>query len=164
MSDSVKKKAVGADLIIPLAGAAYAIYYVWSVRDFPREAQTSGMILAGMLLLLVFLYLVRVAVGLGAGRYSLGLGNFLGPKETRAARGIFFLLLLVSAYLIGSAGFTLTTFAFLSLSFIVLGIRPIWRALAIAAAAALIGWLFFIVLLGTRFPVGPFEQFMRSVF
>ncbi|MYZ49717.1 hypothetical protein [Propylenella binzhouense] len=159
-----RKKAIGADLIIPLAGAAYAVYYVWSVRDFPIEAQMSGMILAGMLLFLVLLYLVRIGVGLAAGRYGMGLGDFLGPKETRVSRGLFFVLVLASVYAIGHFGFTLTTFGFLALSFVVLGIRPVGRAILVAAIAALVGWLFFVVLLGTRFPMGPFEQLMQAVF
>jgi len=49
---------------------------------------------------------------------------------------------------------------FLTLSFFLLGVRPLTRVLVTAATAAIAGWLFFIVLLGARFPRGPFELLM----
>ena len=42
MPERDQKTPVGADLIIPVAAAAYAVYYVASVADFPFEAQISG--------------------------------------------------------------------------------------------------------------------------
>ncbi len=158
------RKPVGADLILPICAAAYAVYYAWSVRDFPMEAQLSGIILASMLLLLVALYLIRIARGLSTGRYSLGLGKFFGPSESMRGRAIFFALMLVALVLIPWLGFTLTTFAFLSLSFLALGVRPVSRALIIACTGALAGWFFFIFLLSTRFPEGPFERAVQAVF
>ncbi|WP_299844014.1 hypothetical protein [uncultured Jannaschia sp.] len=65
---------------------------MWSVHEFPLEAQLSGAILAGMLLLLVAIYFVRVALGFLAGRYSLGLGDFFGQPASLMGRGLFFLL------------------------------------------------------------------------
>ena len=51
MSDDTPsgRRQVGSDLIIPVAGIAYAVYYVYSVWDFPPEAQRSGFFLAGLL-------------------------------------------------------------------------------------------------------------------
>jgi hypothetical protein len=158
MPDRDQKKPVGADLIIPVVGAGYAIYYVFSVADFPFEAQVSGIALASLLGLLVLLYLVRVAAGLRRGTLSLGLGQFFGPAQSRLARGAFVGLIVGFIVVLPYLGFTLTTFAFLALSFVVAGARPVWRAVAIAAVVAIVGWLFFIVLLGTRFPMGPFER------
>lgn len=158
------KKPVGADLILPVCAAAYAIYYVWSVHEFPMEAQLSGLILAGMLLLLVGLYFIRVALGLSAGRYGLGVGSFFGPSNSLRGRAIFFVLMLVTLVVIPWLGFTLTTFAFLLLSFLALGVRPVSRALTVAGIGALTGWFFFILLLGTRFPEGPFERSVQAVF
>jgi hypothetical protein len=160
----ITKKSVGADLIIPVCSAAYAIYYVWSVFDFPKEAQLSGLILAGMLLLVVGIYFVRIIRGLVSGRYHLGFGSFFGPPASLRGRAIFFVLTLVALVVISWLGFTLTTFAFLSLSFIALGVRPISHALVVAAIGALVGWFFFIVLLGTHFPEGPFERAMEALF
>ena len=158
------KTPVGADLILPVSAAAYAIYYVWSVRNFPTEAQISGFLLAGLLLLFVLLYFVRIGLGLASGRYSLGIGKFLGPRESVGPRVTFFALIVVSMIVIPWLGFTLTTFLFLLASFLVLGVRPIRRAFLVAGVAALGGWLFFIVLLSTRFPQGPFERAAEALF
>lgn len=164
MSEREPRKPVGADLIIPVTAGAYALYYVLSVRDFPFEAQISGIVLAGLLSILVLIYFVRVARGLGVGRLSLGMGAFFGARESRAARGAFVALIVVFILVVPYLGFTLTTFAFLSASFLVAGARPVRRALLVAGAASLSGWLFFIVLLNTRFPEGPFERAMDTLF
>jgi hypothetical protein len=134
------------------------------VRDFPFEAQISGMVLAGLLGLLVLVYFVRVGLRLGRGQVSLGLGNFFGARETRAARAAFVALIVGFIAAVPYLGFTLTTFLFLAASFLIAGARPVRRALMVAAAASLSGWLFFIVLLGTRFPEGPFERAMGALF
>ncbi|WP_299842601.1 tripartite tricarboxylate transporter TctB family protein [uncultured Jannaschia sp.] len=91
------------------------------------------------------------------------------PKAPRAASyttgwDTIFLLMLGTLVVVPWLGFTLTTFAFLSVSFLVLGVRPVSRALAVAGTGALTGWLFFIVLLDTNFPEGPFERLVQAVF
>ena len=35
------RKGVGADLILPLMAAGYAAYYVFTIREFPWEAQMN---------------------------------------------------------------------------------------------------------------------------
>lgn len=164
MSDTVTRRPVGADLILPICAVAYAIYYVYSVREFPFEAQISGLLLAGLLGLLSALYFLRVAIGVARRRYSLAAGAWLGPRASILPRFVFMLLIVAYILAVPWLGFTLTTFAFLAASFLVLGARPIGRAIAVAALAALGGWLFFIMLLGTRFPTGPFEWAVSGLF
>lgn len=161
---AVKKKPVGADLILPICAVAYAIYYVYSVRNFPFEAQISGFLLAGLLCLFSAIYFVRVGIGLARHRYTLGIGHFLGPSDTLVQRGSFFLLIVAYILVVPWLGFTITTFGFMATSFLILGVRPVVRAVLVAALAALGGWLFFIVILGTRFPAGPFEWAMSRLF
>jgi hypothetical protein len=159
-----KAKPVGADLILPLMGSAYAIYYIWSVHDFPFEAQVSGFALATLLCALVLIFLVRTGLGLAAGRYTLGLGDFFGPVESRTQRGLFLLLIVANILAAPYLGFTLTTFFFLFLSFWVVGVRPLRRAFVVAACSALAGWVFFIEILHSRFPPGPFERLVQAIF
>ena len=157
-------RPVGAELILPVCAAVYALYYVWSVWDFPAEAQLSGIMLAGLLLSLVALYMVRLLRGFAVGKFSMGFGEFFGPQQSRFGRAMFFCLMLVTLLLVRWLGFTLTTFGFLFSSFLVLGVRPLSRALLIAGIGALTGWFFFIFLLGTHFPEGPFERLIEAVF
>src|SRR3546814_348810 len=81
----------GADLIIPVAAGAYAIYYVYSVWDFPFEAQISGLALAGLVCALVLAYFARTALDVLRGRQSLGFGSLSDSRKLRSA-GVVFLL------------------------------------------------------------------------
>lgn len=164
MSDHDIRKPVGADLIIPVAAGAYAIYYVLSVRTFPWQAQMSGLMLAALMLLLVAIYLTRLVIGFRRGQYTMGFGDFFGAPATRVSRAIFVALIVGYILAVPYLGFTITTFVFLAISFHVAGARPVKRALLTAGIAAVGGWLFFIVLLNTRFPEGPFEQAMDALF
>lgn len=165
MSDETPsdRKQVGSDLIIPVFGIAYAIYYVYSVWEFPAEAQRSGLFLAGLLSFLCALFFLRIAVVALRGKAELEFTALLGPPEGRLRRLGF--VALIAAYLltVRTLGFTLSTFSFLFFGSMLAGLESVRRAAAFAAVAAIAGWLFFIVLLGTRFPLGPFEALMAQV-
>lgn len=165
MSDETPsdRKQVGSDLIIPVFGISYAIYYVYSVWDFPAEAQRSGLFLAGLLVFLCALFFLRLLSFALRGKAELEFTALLGPHEGRLRRLGF--VALIGAYLltVQTLGFTLSTFAFLFLGALLGGLESVRRAAAFAAIAAIAGWLFFIVLLGTRFPLGPFEALMAQV-
>jgi hypothetical protein len=157
------KKPVGADLILPVAASLYAIYYVASVWDFPPEAQRSGIFLATMLLVFTGLYFLRTLVQGMRGELKLDFSQITGSPDGRMARIGFLGLILVYLLVVRWGGFTLTTFAFLFAGSLLAGLRPVSKALIFAAGAAIGGWLFFIVLLGTRFPRGPFEQLVTAI-
>src|SRR3546814_5544457 len=125
----------GADLIIPVAAGAYAIYYVYSVWDFPFEAQISGLALAGLVCALVLAYFARTALDVLRGRQSLGFGSVSDSRKLRSA-GLVFLLTVGYIVAVPPPGFTLTTFAFLAASFIILGARPIRRAVTVEIGRA----------------------------
>lgn len=151
-------KRVGADLIIPVLASLYAIYYVASVWDFPPEAQRSGMFLAALLLGLSALFFLRTVVQHFRGSVEWEFASVLGPREGRARRGGFFLLIVGYLFVVEWGGFTLTTFVFLLFGSMLAGLTPLRKAITFAGLAALGGWVFFIVVLGTRFPRGPFEK------
>ena len=156
-------RSAGAELVIPVAGFAYAIYYVWSVWDFPLQAQISGMMLAGLLVVLSLIFFARTATALASGRARMDFSPLLGPKEGRSGRIVFVLLTLAYVPVVPYGGFVLTTFVFVLAASTAVGLRPISKAALFAAAAALGGWLFFIVILRTRFPPGPFEKLMQPL-
>ncbi|PKQ06934.1 MAG: hypothetical protein CVT71_01275 [Alphaproteobacteria bacterium HGW-Alphaproteobacteria-10] len=153
----------GADLVLPVAASIYAVYYVASVWSFPPEAQRSGLFLAGLLLSLTTVFFIRTAVGALRGGWRFDVSPLLGPYQGRGARLAFLGLILLYLAVVRHGGFTLTTFGFILASSLVVGLRPLRRAAAFAAVCALGGWLFFIVLLGTRFPEGPFERLIHAL-
>ena len=153
----------GADLILPVVDSLYAIYYVASVWDFPAEAQQSGLFLAGMLLLFSALFFVRTAIQAYRDSWTFDLSPVLGPVDGRRGRLIFVLMILAYPFLAPHLGFTLGTLLLMGLGAWVNGLRPVRRAVTFGLGGALAGWLFFIVVLGTRFPEGPFERLVGWV-
>ncbi|SEA61849.1 tripartite tricarboxylate transporter TctB family protein [Rubrimonas cliftonensis] len=152
-----------ADLILPGLGTLYALYYVASVWGFPPEAQRSGLFLAGLFLTLSALLVARSALKAVREGWRPDFEALLGPEENRRGRLAFLLLIFGYLAVAPFGGFTLTTFAFLLLGGLAVGLRPFRRALAFAAIGALGGWAFFIALLGTRFPQGPFERLTEQL-
>ncbi len=157
------RQRVGSDFVLPVVGVCYAVYYVWSVWDFPLEARRSGLFLAGLLLLLCGLFFVRTLLQALRGRVEWEFTALLGPPEGRLNRLGF--LLLIGGYLwfVEPLGFTLATFVFLLVGSLLAGI-PSWRkAVVFASTASILGYLFFLELLGTRFPRGPFEALVAQM-
>lgn len=165
MSDETKpdRKRVGSDLILPVVGTCYAIYYVASVWDFPVEARRSGLFLAGLLIILCSLFFLRTAIQALRGKVEWEFTALLGPREGRLQR--FGFLVLIGAYLmfVQTLGFTISTFLFLLIGSLLAGIPGLRKALVFSAVASILGYLFFIQLLGTRFPRGPFEQLVTAL-
>lgn len=153
----------GADLILPVAASLYALYYVGSVWHFPPEAQLSGLFLAGLLLTLSALFFIRTALSALRERWVFDMSPVLGPADGRRGRLLFVLLVFAYPFLAPYLGFTLGTFTVMTLGSWLNGLRPVRKAVLFGAVGGLAGWLFFIVLLGTRFPAGPFERLMAWV-
>lgn len=162
-NDKGVTRRFGADLILPVGASLYAIYYVASVWDFPPEAQQSGLFLAGLLLTLSALFFVRTAFAALRERWVFDLSPVLGPVEGRRGRALFVAIAVAYPFLAPFLGFTLGTFVVMALGAWVNGLRPARKAVLFGAGGALAGWLFFIVLLGTRFPEGPFERLVGWV-
>lgn len=150
------------DLIIPLSAVAYSIYYVASVQNFPFQAQITGLLLGSILGILCTVLFIRFFWQARHAGVSIGWTEFIGDTPIGSRRLVFTGLIVLSIAAVPWGGFTLTTFLFLVASFMLLGVRPLIRVLIIAATAAIGGWLFFIVLLGARFPPGPFELLMSN--
>ncbi len=159
------RRAVGGDLIIPIAAVAFTLYYFSSIIDSPWEAQVNAFFVGSILLGLVAILLIKIGRDLIAGAADLRLGGLIEPVALIPKRLILLLLAVGYVFVIEWLGFTLTTFAFLTAAMLTLndGRRP-GLVLALATALALGGWLLFIVAFRTRFPSGPFEWLMAAVF
>src|SRR5690606_1362464 len=160
MDGDSKERVRLVDLIIPVSAVVYAIYYVVSVRDFPFQAQITGLLLGSLLGPLCTVFFIRFVWQARRSGIRIGWIDLIGEPSIGLKRLIFAGLILLSISAVPWGGFTLTTFVFLVASFHLLGVRPLTRVLVTAATAAIAGWLFFIVLLGARFPRGPFELLM----
>lgn len=155
--------ASATELIIPVTGSLYAVYYIVSVWNFPFQAQLSGVVLAGLFLFFALLFFLRTFGQIVTNRFDWRMAGLLGPTQEHRARAGFLVLVFGYLYLVPWGGFTLTTFVFLLVGSYLSGLRPWSKALIFAAVGAIGGWVFFILILGTRFPQGPFEQLVTVV-
>jgi hypothetical protein len=160
-----ERRAIGGELIIPIAALAFTVYYFTTILEVPWSAQVSAFFIGSILILLIIVYFVRTAVELRRGEVSLRLGQILEPVSFIPKRILLAVLTIGYILFIRWGGFTLTTFVFLVLAILLLNEGRRKRLILILSAVfAIGGWLLFIFAFETRFPVGPFEQFMKGLF
>lgn len=159
-----EKKATGGQLIIPVAAILFTLYYFSTIWNSPFEAQVAAFFVGTILLVLSLTFIVKRLWQWKRGEINLAFDDLLGERTMRLRRLILFCLTLGFVVLIEILGFTITTFLFLASAMLLLGQgRHFDRAIGIAFGAAIGGYLLFILAFETRFPAGPFENFMTSV-
>lgn len=164
MNDERKPSvATGADWIIPGLGAAFATYYLYSIRDLEWEAKVSGVFCAVVLFLLIAIFALRTGIGLLRGTHYVEWRSLWESRSLATIRGLLFGLTVLSVAIIPWAGFTISTFLFLFFAFLWLQRMSVRNAAITAAALALGGYLLFILILRTAFPTGPFERLVAAL-
>lgn len=164
MNDNRKAKiATGADWIIPVIGAAFATYYLISIKDLDWEAKVSGVFCAVVLFGLIGIFALRTAFGLLRGTHYLEFRSLYESHKLAVLRGSLFALTVTSVAIIPWAGFTLSTFGFLFACFLWLQRMSVRAAAITAGALALGGYVLFILILRTSFPQGPFESLVSTL-
>jgi hypothetical protein len=158
------RKGVGADLILPLMAAVYAVYYLYTVADFPWEARMMGTFIAIAIWLLVGLMVVLTALRIYRGEVTLRATGFPKPQSKMLLRLAFIGLTALSIALMPWLGFTLTVMLFLLSGMVLLGVREVKPLVIIPLAAGSVGYLLFIAALDTRLPYGPVEMLLQWLF
>ena len=163
-SGKPERKHIGGELIIPVAGVVFAIYYFTTIIDSPFEAQVSAFFVGTVLTGLVAIFLLKSAISVIRGETDLGIEPLLSDRSFLPKRLALFALTVAFIIVVEWGGFTLTTFVFLSLAMLLLSDgRNLKFILILAASLAIGGYLLFIVAFHTRFPFGPFEYLMNRV-
>ena len=157
------RKGVGGDLILPLMAAGYAAYYLFTIREFPWEAQINGTFIAIVIWLLVAAILIRTFLRLRRNEVTLRPTGVTTPRAKLLQRTAFVLLTALNIALMPWLGFTLTVMLFLVTSMWLLGVRGAKQLVGIPLAAGAIGYVFFIVALDTRLPHGPVEWLLQAL-
>lgn len=165
MSSPKRRKGVGADLLIPGAALVFTLYYFSTIWNSPWTAQVSAFFIGSILIFLIAVYAVKIGVALYRREVHLEFGELLSPRSVLFPRIGLLLATVFYVVLIQWGGFTLTTGLFLFAAMLILGHGRRKRLItALSAILALSGYLLFIVAFDTRFPRGPFEQFMSWLF
>jgi hypothetical protein len=159
-----EKEHVGGELVIPIAGVLFAIYYFSTIIDSPWTAQVSAIFVGSILIFLVAILLIKTAVRMKKGQVDLGLDTLTRPASYVPKRLKLLGLTIGYIVIVQYAGFTITTFIFLALSMLVLtdGRNKV-SITVMSAFIALGGWALFIYAFNTRFPAGPFETMMKGL-
>ena len=159
-----KRRSVGADMVLPLMAAGYALYYISTILDYPMEAQINGLFLGITTCILVGLLLVRTGIQYLRGEVDFNMGRLTAPLAMLPARFAFAALTVAYVVVIPWLGFTLTTFLFILSSLLLLGVKSRKALILMPTLSAAGGYIFFIALLDTRFPKGPIEHFLSWMF
>ena len=162
--ETPEKKHIGGELVIPVSALAFTLYYFSTIIDSPWTAQVSAVFIGAILIVLILIFIVKSVVSLRQGEADLGMDSLLNPRSFILKRLALLGLTLGFIVLVDYGGFTLTTFAFLTLAMLLLsGGRNKRFILFLSAGLALGGYLLFILAFDTRFPDGPFEQLMERM-
>jgi hypothetical protein len=160
-----EKAALGADLIIPVGTILFAVYYLYTVWDLPWQAKAAGLGIAGAMAIVLVLLAIRFYRGWSAGRATLGLGDLAFPTVTLVQRLGLLAAALAFVLLMPLVGLTIGLFLFLMAGIVILsGLSQLKSATIIALLVSIGGYLLFIVLIRARFPHGPVETFLASIF
>ncbi len=162
--ETPEKKHVGGELLIPAAGILFTIYYFSTIIDSPWTAQVSAFFVGSILTLLVIIFLIKTFFDVRKGKSDLGLGKLIAPHALINKRVVLLALTIGYIVVVQYAGFTITTFAFMALSMMLLtGGRNKTFITLMSAGIAIGGWALFILAFNTRFPKGPFELLMEGL-
>jgi hypothetical protein len=159
-----KKAALGADLVLPALGVAFAFYFFHSVRDMAWEAKATAVVVGVTLLALIALLVVRVFLRVIAGEATLGLAPLIEPRRTQPRRLAVLALTGLFIAVIPWLGVTLGLFLLTGALMAVLGAGSWRRILATSAIIAASAYLLFIALLNSRLPRGPVEKLFAAMF
>jgi len=162
---SSKKRALGGDLIIPAGTILFAVYYLYTVWELPWEAKAAGIGVAGAMAIVLALLGVRFVREWSSGRAGLSLGDVAFPVKFLAQRLSLLVAALAFVFLMPWLGFTLGLFLFLIAGMVILsGLSELKSAVIISLLVSIGGYLLFIVLVRARFPHGPVENLLASIF
>jgi hypothetical protein len=156
-------KAVGADLLLPAMALGFTLYFLYSIRDLAWEAKANGVIVGIVLLLLIAVQLIRMGIAVAQGRASLGLGDFLEPRDVILKRLGMLAITIALVIALPWTGLAIAVFAALAAGFTVMGVRGPARVLLTALAITVAVEALFIVALESSLPSGPVERLIERL-
>ncbi len=164
-SGKPEKRAAGAELVLPIAGLLFTLYYFTTIINVPWTAQVSAFFVGNILIGLIIALIIRTAIQVRRGEATLSIAPLIAPKEYVPKRLALLGLTLGYVFFIQWGGFTVTTFFFLLCAMLLLsGGKKKGLILTLSLILSVGGYFLFIVAFNTRFPKGPVETMLQGVF
>ena len=163
-SQEPRKKSTGADLIIPVAGIAFTLYYFTTIWNAPWTAQVQFFIFHRCCFDGSQRCLFRDVCSSVAARVKpiSSFAKMIQPVSAIPKRVALFALTLAYIFVIEWVGFLITTFVFLALAMLLLSEGKHKRLIiSLSATLAIGGYLLFVVAFQRRFPDGPIEKWLK---
>ena len=159
-----RKRALGAELVIPVAALLFTLYYFYTILDSPWTAQASAFFVGTILIVLVLIFIALTFRWVAKGEGDWSFHTLFDPHNYVRLRLALFALTVGYIAIISFLGFTITTFLFLLLAMLLLNRgRRAKLSMSLAAILSVGGYLLFIVAFDTNFPEGPFETLMNGI-
>jgi hypothetical protein len=155
-----ERKALGAELLIPLLALGFTVYFLATTSAMEWEAKANGVIVGWILIALVGVQLVRSAVDLARGRATLSFAPLVQPADAMRKRIGMLVVMIALVAGVPWAGVGLGLFLALAAGFAVMGVRPLRRILVVSFCVALTCSLLFTVALDSGLPHGPVENLL----
>jgi hypothetical protein len=158
------KPNIAGELIIPVLGVLFTIYYIVTVLDSPWTAQVNAYMVGSVLLAVSVVFFGLKFRDLIRGDVVLHVPMARGLTAIKSAQTGFILIALGYLVIMDMLGFTLATAVFFWVAMMLLdgGRRPVMK-IGLSAAMALIGYLVFILMFETRLPKGPVEAILAGL-
>jgi hypothetical protein len=158
------KPNIAGELIIPVLGVLFTIYYIVTVLDSPWTAQVNAFMVGSLLILTALIFFIKKIHALWVGVAILEIPSLAVSNAMRSNQLRFTLLILAYLGVLEVFGFVLATvlFFFLSMCMLDAGRRPFLK-LSIAIFLSLIGYVVFISMFQTRLPKGPIEAMLAGL-
>jgi len=158
------KPNIAGELIIPVLGVLFTIYYISTVLDSPWTAQVNAYMVGSVLLAVSVVFFGLKFRDLIRGDAVLDVPVARGLNAMKSAQTGFILIALGYLMIMEILGFTLATAVFFWLAMLLLdgGRRPVMK-IGLSAVMALIGYLVFILMFETRLPKGPVESILAGL-
>jgi len=158
------KPNIAGELIIPVLGVLFTIYYIVTVLDSPWTAQVNAYMVGSVLLAVSVVFFGLKFRDLIRGDVVLHVPMARGLTAIKSAQAGFILIALGYLVIMDMLGFTLATAVFFWVAMMLLdgGRRPVMK-IGLSAVMALIGYLVFIFMFETRLPKGPVEAILAGL-
>jgi hypothetical protein len=127
-----KRRAAGAELVIPLAALAFTAYFLHTTAAMEWEAKANGVIVGWVLIALIAVQVVRSAIALVRREATPGFDPLVQPADATRKRLGIMAVTVALVVLLPWMGLGLGLFAALVAGFAVMGVRP-WRRIVVVS-------------------------------